>query len=68
MNSSVQAAGKKQKSLRRGWRQLARDVVALICGLRQAVLIDYSPASAQVLVDLLAEIRCLDLEQGEERS
>lgn len=50
----IQQASKSSRGLRQTWPLLARDVIALLAGLRQAVMLDYAakldPAALQAMI------------------
>ena len=50
---AVRAAAKVERSLRRVWAYLARDLLALFCGIRPAVMLDYVSVAPGAILSLL---------------
>ena len=46
---AVRAAARAERPLRRVWALLSRDLLALLCGARTAVMLDYVPVSPSTI-------------------
>ena len=54
---AVRAAAREARSLRRVWAQLSRDLVALLCGLRPAIMLDYVVLPCNLLLGIVNSLR-----------
>jgi hypothetical protein len=54
---AVRAAAREARSLRRVWAELSRDLAALLCGMRPAVMLDYAILPGTALLAIVNSLR-----------